>query len=399
MAGLEWANRALSHARLIAGASAGRGSATRAEAQAAEYVRRQLNSLGVKNLRVEPFNGLRSIWFFLALVFGLALMGHLARLLFQPAIGAWGAWGISTLIFGFSFYLIWCKFTFKDYPLREVLPHGPSQNVVAVISPQGEERRQVVLTAHLDSHRAVIWFAADALTMIYGIVAPLAIFGVAAAPLLYGVANLTGLSAFNWLGAVVAVIHFLGWFTGVTADLGVFSPGANDNASAVGTVLAIAERLRREPLKNTAVWCVFTGCEETGCDGMRSFLKQHDDALKDALFLNFELVGIGERLVYLQSEGVVRKRRIARPLERLITRLEGAPPIQALGGAGIGMFTETGAVWEHGHQGVCLMALREKSYLLPEWHRMTDTPDKLQLQTMGLVHQYAWALIERIDRS
>ena len=49
-----------------------RGSATEAEREAAEYTRIQLKSIGIEDVKLEPFIGLRSIWLFMALAFGLA---------------------------------------------------------------------------------------------------------------------------------------------------------------------------------------------------------------------------------------------------------------------------------------------------------------------------------------
>ena len=43
------------------------------------------------------------------------------------------------------------------------------------------------------------------------------------------------------------------------ADHGDFTPGANINASGLGTALALAERLRAAPLQNTEVWVACCG--------------------------------------------------------------------------------------------------------------------------------------------
>ena len=35
---------------------------------------------------------------------------------------------------------------------------------------------------------------------------------------------------------------------------------------------------------------------------------------------------------------------------------------------------------------------------MPEWHRLTDTPDKLQLPALERVHGLAWDLLQRFDQ-
>lgn len=397
MSSHNWANRALNHARLITSATLGRGSATRLETQAADYTRHHLSSLGIHNLRTQPFTGSRSLWFFLSVVFGLAIMGHLGLALLQPALGEWGAWSVSMVVFAFSFWLMWRRFSFRSYPFEEALPSGPSQNVIAVLPPAGGVRQQVVLLAHLDTHRAVIWFANDVLVSLYSILAPLVIYGLLAAPVLYALAILTGLAVFSWLGVALAFLQFLAWFTGVTADLGVYSPGANDNAAGLGTVLALAERLQSEPLQHTEVTVLFTGCEETGGDGLRAFLDQSGADYQEAMFLNFELVGVGDQLVYLDREGVVARQRIPAATASLLEELPG----QAIEPASLGVsniFTETGLLWRRGYRAACLMVKRSDNALPAFWHRMTDTPEQLSVEPLQKTHEFAWTLLQTIDQ-
>jgi hypothetical protein len=266
-----------------------------------------------------------------------------------------------------------------------------------VLPPLGEVRRKVVLVAHLDSHRAVWLFANDILVKFYALSSQVGLYGVAAAPVFYALAELTNLPWIGYLGGVVALVHFIGWFTGMTADLGMYSPGANDNASSVGTLLGLAEHLQRQPLQHTEVWLAFTGCEETGCDGMRVLLAEHGPQLKDAIFIDFELVGIGEHLVYLRSEGMLRKRRITIPVEQLLRLAAGPMPLEGIEAAGIGAFTEIGVVWEHGYTGACLSVQRASDRMLPEWHRLTDRGERLQEGAFQLTHEFAWNLLTTIE--
>jgi hypothetical protein len=393
----KWGARARSHAQTITNTSPGRGSATRGEAQAAEYVSAQLTKLGYTDVRRQAFEGLRSIWIFSSLAFGIALVGHAAFWLLREPLGEITTLIISILAFISSAYLLWRKFTFRDYPLRTSLPHGPSQNVIAVRAPAEEVHHRLVLVGHLDSHRAVLWFAYDFTVKLYTLISPVAIYGIYLSPVMYALAVITGIPAFAWLVFPLTLTHFLAWFTGVTADLGPYSPGANDNASAVGTLLAFAERLQKEPLKHTEVWLAFTGCEETGCDGMINLLEEYGATLKEALFIDFELVGIGERLVYLRSEGMVRRRKIPPEVEKLVCEASEELQIKPFDAANIGVFTEIGAVWEYGLDGVCVLMQRMDSPLMPEWHRLTDTADNLQAESLTFAHQFAWDLMQKFD--
>ena len=61
----------------------------------------------------------------------------------------------------------------------------------------------------------------------------------------------------------------------IEADSTPFTAGANDNATAAGMVLTLAEQFRKKPLEHTRVWAVCTGCEEVQHYGMIDFYRRH----------------------------------------------------------------------------------------------------------------------------
>jgi len=54
------------------------------------------------------------------------------------------------------------------------------------------------------------------------------------------------------------------------ADHGEFTPGANNNASGLGTLLTLAERLCGTPLQNTEVWVACCGQPHGRGSGLRA---------------------------------------------------------------------------------------------------------------------------------
>jgi hypothetical protein len=391
-----FAERALSHAEVLA--KSGRGSATTAEKQAAEYVQVQLKSLGIDDIQMQSFYGERSLWLFIALALGLALVGHAAYWLLRKPVGTVPTLIIAVLAFGFSGYLFWCRFTLRDYPLRNMLPRAPSQNVIAKLLPTREVQRHLVMVAHLDSHRAVFWFATDILVRIFVPFSIIIIYGVYLAIPVYILAALTNWQVFAWIGIILALFHFLGWFTGVTADLGRYSPGANDNASSVGTLLALAERLKAQPLQNTEIWLAFTGCEETSGDGTLALIKEHGASLKDALFVDFEMVGIGDQISYIREEGNLNRLTIPPEVESLVREVGQPFGLQPASTPLVGASTECSILLKHGFKAVCFIAHHQGSSILPEWHRLTDTPDRLQVTSLERVQAISWALLQRFDQ-
>jgi hypothetical protein len=74
------------------------------------------------------------------------------------------------------------------------------------------------------------------------------------------------------------------------------SPGANDNAAAVGVLLDVMERLARRPPARVRVRFLFSACEELGYLGARAYV--HDLPPAGVVgVLSLELCGIGDSLV------------------------------------------------------------------------------------------------------
>jgi Zn-dependent M28 family amino/carboxypeptidase len=84
------------------------------------------------------------------------------------------------------------------------------------------------------------------------------------------------------------------------------TPGANDNATGVATVLELASRLREDRLPGTEVLLVFPGGEEVGNAGMRAWIKGDGRRLDAArtLVINLDSLGSGGYLVAARREGL-----------------------------------------------------------------------------------------------
>ena len=59
-------------------------------------------------------------------------------------------------------------------------------------------------------------------------------------------------------------------------------PGANDNLSSVGVLIALAARLRERPIEGLRVLLVSTGSEESFSEGMQAFGERHFSELDRA---------------------------------------------------------------------------------------------------------------------
>jgi hypothetical protein len=95
------------------------------------------------------------------------------------------------------------------------------------------------------------------------------------------------------------------------------SPGANDNAAAVGILLHLTGRLARTPPARLRVRLLFPAAEELGYLGARAYVKETATAGIIGV-LSLELCGIGDSLVIWDAEEETSfLRRVGDALERL----------------------------------------------------------------------------------
>lgn len=89
------------------------------------------------------------------------------------------------------------------------------------------------------------------------------------------------------------------------------SPGADDNGSGVSLVLAMAERLKKDPPENAQTFFAFWGAEELGLYGSSQFVRQYGEQLdkETTYIINADVVGVGEDLLIHTGQGVIFRRR------------------------------------------------------------------------------------------
>ena len=97
-----------------------------------------------------------------------------------------------------------------------------------------------------------------------------------------------------------------------------YSPGANDNGSGVAVLMAAAETLAREPLERTAVNVICFSAEENGLIGSEQYVKEFRNSLGNAVALNLDMVGSGERIAYVKGAGMFPPRRTTPWVNRLL---------------------------------------------------------------------------------
>jgi hypothetical protein len=278
-----------------------RPSASEGERRAAEWLVDQFRELGAE-ARIEAANAHGTYWWPLGLGTALGALGGIAALrgkrALGAALGAIGAAGIAS-----------------DFPphqrrLRSPLRKRTTYNVVCEVGDP-DASRTIVIGAHHDAAHSGLVFhpalpqVADRLGLIEGIeTSPALMAPVVGGPLLVALGALTRIKALTKLGTGLAAAS-----TAAMAEIGSRQvvPGANDNGTAVVSLLALAKRLADSPAPGVRVILLSAGAEESFSEGMKAFGERHfgDLPTDSTFFLCLESTG-SPHLLVLRGEGFLK---------------------------------------------------------------------------------------------
>jgi hypothetical protein len=394
-----WGKRALGHVRVLAQEIGARGATSDGERRAAEYVRDQLHGLELSGVRLQPFQGATSGWMPWSIAFSLAAWGMLIGLLFGRTGGA-----AAVALYLLAAWIIYRELyptagSISGYPVRRWLWRAESHNVLGVAPPAGAIKQRVVLMSYLDSGRVSSPFENQHGQRRVGCMIPVLFLSLLLSAGTYLMAAITANVVFYFFALLLLFPQIGALLVSLRIERRSFSPGANKNASGLGTLLALAERLTETPLTQTEVWLLATGCRETGGDGVVAFLKAHGRALSNATFVALESVGVGERVIYLTGEGALWSTLYSvETLElaaRAADRCRRSFPINA--GRHRSGPTPMGVIVRSGFAGTGINALPEGRAAGDRRHQRDDTFETVHPETLARVHAFAWQLLQEFD--
>ena len=280
-----------------------RPSASDGERRAAEWLVARFAALGAEaRIEAEPAHG--TYWWPLGIGAALgALSGWLGlrgRRLLPALLGAIGAAGIAA------------DFPPGKRPLRRLLPRRTTYNVVCEVGDLEAERTIVLIAHHDAAHSGLVFHPAlphigDRLGLIERTdTSPMLMAPVVGGPLLAALGAVTGWRPLSRLGGLLGLGS-----AAAMAEIGMRDvvPGANDNGTAVVALLALAERLREEPVRGILVVLLSVGSEESFSEGIKAFGERHFDELprESTFFLCLETLG-SPHLLVLRGEGFLKMR-------------------------------------------------------------------------------------------
>ena len=280
-----------------------RPSASEGERRAAEWVVERFNELGAEaRIEAEPAHG--TYWWPLGIGAALGALGGILGLRGRRLLGGTLAGAAAA---GMA----------SDFPpgkrwLRRLLPRRTTYNVVCELGPAEAERTVVVIAHHDAAHSGLVFHPeipniADRLGMIERTdTSPPLMAPVVGGPVLAALGALTGRRLLTKLGVFLGV----GSAAAMT-EIGLRKvvPGANDNGSAVVSLLALAVQLVERPPENLRVVLLSVGSEESFSEGIKAFGERHFPSLpkESTFFLCLESTG-SPHLLVLRGEGFLKMR-------------------------------------------------------------------------------------------
>lgn len=364
-----------------------RGSASKEEEAAAEYVAAQFRSFGLECQR-QRFPAPTSFsWAYLAIM----ATGPLAAALFPFFPGT----AFLLALLGSLAYLLEAS-TFPF--VGRLIPKRKSINVIAKAHARSKELRRVLITAHLDSSRSGLSFSPK---MVAGFRASflMSLLSLPLQGLLYGVALLwpTAPRMVLWaLSLLPAAVLLWGCLSLIHREVwGKLVPGANDDASGLAVLLETARVIARSPLLTTGVWFVATGAEEAGLWGALHLIRECAFDPQKTIVINLDNLGRG-RLAFTTCEGIVFPLRVEAGL--IETAREAAAekeldldlrPYRLL-------TTDATAFLARRIPAASIMAFDERG-LLPNWHWPTDTIEQVDEANLAAARELVLGMIRRLE--
>jgi hypothetical protein len=371
-----------------------RPTASQGERRAAEWLLAKLRENGARGeIELERAHG--TFWWPLGLAAGAGILAGLATLRGHRLLGGALAAAVGAV-------------AYDDLPpgerrFRKILPQRTATTVVTEMGPADAERT-IVLVAHHDAAHAGLVYHPAIPELVFG-QAPWLIQRVDTSPALFAPvvaipALIAGGAVTGNRGLVKAGTALAAASVAVLADIGSREtvPGANDNATGVALLVAMARALAERPTQNVRVMLVSTS-EEALCEGMQAFARRHFAELppESTFFLSVDTLG-SPHLLVLRGEGMIRMReypaRSLAVLDELADELE-IPlfPNLRLRNATDGIFP-LAAGYECASLCSCTDLKQPANY-----HWPTDTPENVDYGTVAEAVRLTDALVRRLDQS
>jgi hypothetical protein len=360
-----------------------RPSASDGEKRAAELIAARLRELGC-DARVEQERAHGGYWWPIALANSIAAAGALVALRGRGRVARLAGAAAA----GVSAAALWDDLGHGSrWFRRRTLPHRSTWNVVAEAGDRDAERTLVIVAHHDAAHSGLVFHPA------LGRIGPRLfpehhersshtlpiLYGTWLGPVAIALGAALGVRRLQWAGVTLAAGAVV-----VMTDIGLRAvvPGANDNLSSVGALIALAARLQERPVAGLRVLLVSTGSEESFSEGMQGFGERHFSELDRERTEVLCLECLGARtLIVLEGEGMLKMRDYPEPMREALDDAASAAGVPITRGVRTVAATDAIIALRAGYPTVTLASV-EDTKLPINYHWPSDTPDAMHWETI-----------------
>lgn len=234
--------------------------------------------------------------------FTLAAIGFLAAGYALPTLG-WVCLILPPLILILPEAALWLQS--KILPFKE-----GSSNLIALNNSDGIDQLDIILCAHIDTARAVpvgfslwrkwreeIFYTMMRAAMLLSIIGVIFASGFELPTII--------LLAGQIIAFALAALLVLQDIWEQIGSRDKFTQGANDNASGVSVLAAMALGLQQDPPKKLKVGFLFTGAEECGLHGAKQFTQHLSERNLKPMIVSVDMVGAGSGLRIISRSGTL----------------------------------------------------------------------------------------------
>jgi hypothetical protein len=284
---------------------------------------------------------------------------------------------------------------------RATVPERTTWNVTAECGDRDADRTLVVLAHHDAAHtglvftqtpQRMVWERRPELIERTDTAVPIW-WPMLAAHAITAAGALTGVRALARAGTVLC-----GVATATFVDIAsrAVVPGANDNLTAVACLVALARRLREQPVEGLRVLLVSAGSEESFQEGIRAWGRRHFHELPpdSTSFLTIDMVGSPE-LALIEGEGPIWMEDYDGWLRELVAECAAAEGVRLRRRLRSRTSTD-GVIPMRAGYPTALLGSVEPWKAPSNYHWPTDTPDRLDYETLDDAIRLVEALVRRI---
>jgi hypothetical protein len=381
----------MAHMQAICKGIGPRPPTSKQERQAADYVENTLHSLGISNIQRQAFRSPNSSGWVTVPCFAAGLVGTILAIF----AGQWGKiiGGILLLISAYVFRQVLLVVP----PFFEgLIARWTSQNVIAKMPAENQAQQTIYLVGHLDSQKQRFQFPSSPFWIMKSQTSLPVVAGLVGGTVLLVEALLNLQITPQWLW-LLEIAYLYGLSGALYDETQPYVEGANDNATAVSLLLGIAQALKTQPLQNTEVVFLFTGCEEAGCVGMEGYLHQYAPPTDNTFWIDIEMVGAGN-LCFITRHGIsYLSAYLPHPaMVEFAERVARKYPDLEITGKEMVIIEEIANLSRKKYKAICLSGYNAEG-VLPNWHRLSDNLHNIEPDVLSQAACYTWELMREID--